>query len=759
MLTSGSFWLAVCITVGIVIANAQVSAQEPWLIIDADEITGQASDELVAKQARLTYGTSRLNAQTIYFNQVTGAARAEDSVLFTEGEKYRMASSLLEYFPKLGTAVASGEVRLTSADGDSLWANLLRYELERKTVTGEGGVRFNDGSMLEVQAADFSYMLDERTGSASEVVISNRQTAATVSAAAVLIAPDGYSMEHGSYTTCNIDDPAWQIQADSIKLSKDGKLVATDAKLRVLGVPVFYLPSLSYDLSDERRSGFLAPKFELLGSGGYSFELPYYLNLASNYDAIAKAHWYSERGVLAKLEGRWLFADSSGYGTVAAIDDRKDHVSRSFVDGVHQGRLGQFASYELALAEVSDAEIPEDFLRGDATAQKHFAKLARFDYRKANWAFGGRVESFQTIQQSNADITRPYDVLPGLYFSSQLKHLQLNLQYENFRRVADDENNGFRLASTAKSVYRANIGGMRSEFALGAAGTAYEVDDANWLTPYATMQLRQPFSGQVDFLGKNFMLVTEPQFFVAAVSRRDFAGTPNYDTTRIKQSIQELFSVNPFVGADRFEDGSSVAIGISNQLWEAGAEQAWLDLQIGQRFRFAPSAAQATVETPPESGWSNALIEGRLNPDPYNTALLRLEWNPHLDDFEQASLEMQHRSRDGAVYTVGFSRSIENETQRDRGLFSFGIQRRLWRNVSFVGDYHYNLQTRLLNELNAGMRVTAECRCWEIDLFYEYQLVSGADRNSLRFQINLLGLGGFGSDRFEKLTDKISKEL
>ncbi len=733
------------------------------MIIDADEITGQSSDELVAKQARLSYGDKKLSAEVIYFNQVSGAARAENSVLFTDGEKYRMSSNLLNYFPRLGEAVASGEVRVTSTDGYTLWADLLRYELERKAVTGEDGIRFVDGNKLEMVAESFSYLLDERTGDATSVVIRHQQNAAAVSAAQVFVTPEGYSMDEAIYTTCKADDPGWLIDADHVELSVDGELVATGASLELFGLPVFYLPKLVYSLSDERQSGFLAPKFELLGSGRYSFELPYYLNLAPNYDAIASARWYSGRGVLGKIDGRWLFADSSGSGTWATIGDNDAGGTRGFGSLTHQGRINQFTNYELGLAEVSDELVPDDFFEGDNTAQRHFAKLARFEHTRQNWTLEGKVEAFQTIQQDKPNITKPYDILPGLYFAARptlfQQDLSMRLQAENFHRYSDDDDNGFRVAGDIQSDYNMFIGGLRGDLSVGAAGSTYEVKQADWFVPYSTLQLRQAYNGEVNFGGKNFKSLFEPRIFAAAVAKRDFTDTPNYDTLRVEQSIQELFSVNPFAGSDRFEDSNFVAVGIGSQLWEEDAAQPWLDLQIGQQYRFSDSKVQATVESPPTAGWSNTILESRLHPNPSNTMLLRLVWNPDLDSFEQASIETQYRSRDGQVYSLGYTRNVESVVRRDRGLISFGIFRPLWENASFVGDFHYNLQTSVLDEINAGLRVMAECRCWEIDLLFEHQVSGATDRNSLRFQINLLGLGGFGSNNFEKLVDEIGEEL
>ena len=60
-------------------------------------------------------------------------------------------------------------------------------------------------------------------------------------------------------------------------------------RLHVKDVPVFYTPYFNFPLDDRRKSGFLAPSYENSTDNSNEITIPYYFNLAPNYDATLSA--------------------------------------------------------------------------------------------------------------------------------------------------------------------------------------------------------------------------------------------------------------------------------------------------------------------------------------------------------------------------------------------------------------------------------------------------------------------------------------
>jgi LPS-assembly protein len=87
------------------------------------------------------------------------------------------------------------------------------------------------------------------------------------------------------FTTCPPENVAWEISAKSAELDVNGGVgTARGVKLDFKGVPILYVPYFSFPINTERKSGFLTPDISDRDRTGLDLSIPYYLNLAPNYD-------------------------------------------------------------------------------------------------------------------------------------------------------------------------------------------------------------------------------------------------------------------------------------------------------------------------------------------------------------------------------------------------------------------------------------------------------------------------------------------
>lgn len=121
------------------------------------------------------------------------------------------------------------------------------------------------------------------------------------------LGPGKLDFQRVSYSTCSPTHVAWQIKARDIQLDKKTSTgVAHGATLYVGDFPTVYLPYLSFPLDNKRKSGFLMPKVTYNTQNGTMLQVPYYLNLAPNYDATLVPRYYSKRGFMWGGEFRYL---------------------------------------------------------------------------------------------------------------------------------------------------------------------------------------------------------------------------------------------------------------------------------------------------------------------------------------------------------------------------------------------------------------------------------------------------------------------
>ena len=96
-----------------------------------------------------------------------------------------------------------------------------------------------------------------------------------------------------------------------------------NATIEMEGVPIFYTPWLTFPIDDRRKSGFLFPEVGKDSNGGADIALPYYFNLAPNYDATLTPRYIADRGLLTELELRYLGHNTGYWELGGRLDQRR----------------------------------------------------------------------------------------------------------------------------------------------------------------------------------------------------------------------------------------------------------------------------------------------------------------------------------------------------------------------------------------------------------------------------------------------------
>ena len=177
--------------------------------------------------------------------------------------------------------------------------------LEPEIALGGAGARTNiDTNAAELEDADY-LLLDADMRGVAEYLERDEQGTLRV--------------KRGTFTRCEPGNNTWRISSGSLKV-KEGAIFASarNATLRVKGVPIAYTPYIRFPVKDDRQSGFLFPNIEYSGEEGLDLTLPYYFNLAPNYDATVVPRYIANRGLNLETEfrhlNRWQGTTLSGAG-------------------------------------------------------------------------------------------------------------------------------------------------------------------------------------------------------------------------------------------------------------------------------------------------------------------------------------------------------------------------------------------------------------------------------------------------------------
>ena len=116
-----------------------------------------------------------------------------------------------------------------------------------------------------------------------------------------------------TFSTCPTTEETWQIRAATVTLdSGEHEGVARDASVDFKGVPILYLPWLSFPLDDERKTGFLFPSVGTNSRSGFELSAPWYWNIAPQEDLLLTPTYYTRRGIDIGGDARYMTDDQRG---------------------------------------------------------------------------------------------------------------------------------------------------------------------------------------------------------------------------------------------------------------------------------------------------------------------------------------------------------------------------------------------------------------------------------------------------------------
>jgi LPS-assembly protein len=502
-----------------------------------------------------------------------------------------------------GHADLNGRVNVRQ-DARTVAADSMTYDYKSGRLAVKGGVDFEDpklriksdtGNYDTQGGADFdqaNFQILDRNGRGF--------------AREIEVHPDGkVALEQVRYTTCPVGNDDWMLQASSLDLDtakQEG--VGRGVLMRFKGVPLIYTPYISFPVGDDRKSGVLFPSFGHSASNGYQLDVPYYFNLAPNYDLTLTPGLLSARGV--QLGGEFRFLTAGSHGQVEANflpDDKRTHSNRSYFHITEVTGLAPGLKFDTDITTVSDSSYFSDFAVGsEQTSVTFLERRAEVLYYDDTWRIRGELENLQTVDILLYDFVRPYSRVPrveaeGLW-PVHNTHLEfaLNAEGTNFVRASIPDApavvatpTGVRLDVSPELRWSDREAGYFFEPAIGYHFTQYDLHDAGFgmpstptrSLPYGRLDAGLVFERAAGSVGQRTQTF-EPRMVYSYVPYRNQNDLPIFDTALPDLNLTELFRTNRYVGGDRIGDANQLAVGVTTRLFDHVSGTQYLSATVGQ---------------------------------------------------------------------------------------------------------------------------------------------------------------------------------
>ncbi|HEX9403397.1 MAG TPA: LPS assembly protein LptD, partial [Steroidobacteraceae bacterium] len=510
-----------------------------------------------------------------------------------------------------GNAVLNGRVRVRQ-DARTVTSDSVNYDQKTGRVVVRGAVDFEDPK-LRVRSDDGHYDIN---GAASfdQANFQLMDRNGRGFAKDINVLPDGkVKLDQVRYTTCPVGNEDWMLQASSLHLdTKVQEGVARNVTMRFKDVPIFYTPYISFPVGDERKSGLLFPSFGHSGNNGFELQVPYYFNLAPNYDLTLTPGLLSARGVQLGEQFRYLTTSSHGQVDATFLpSDAKARGDRSYIRVSDITDFKRGMRFDADIASVSDSRYFEDFAVGsDQTSVTFLERRADILYYDDVWRVRGELQNFQTIDitvpTTCAVVTaasvpalcdqRPYSRVPRIEADALWPvpgtpvELALGSEIVNFVREVGPT--GVRFNAAPEIRWSSRGPGYFFEPAIGYDFTQYDLKNAaadgpnasstpTRKLPFARVDTGLVFERNAGSQGQR-TLTLEPRVVYSYVPYRNQDGLPIFDTGLPDLNLTELFRTNRYVGEDRIGDANQMAVALTTRLFDHVSGAQYLSATVGQ---------------------------------------------------------------------------------------------------------------------------------------------------------------------------------
>jgi len=362
--------------------SLQESGGETSVVADRIQQIGGDSNLLLATgNVEITRGGSRLIADRVELNRITGEAVAQGKVVFFDGQD-RLVGERIDYNLNTGTGVVY--------KGSAQIPPYYRLSAERFDRLGESV----------------------------------------------------YGLRQGVFTTCEGDVPDWSVHLGSGQADLDGVIFGRDASFWVKSVPVIpWWPFFAAALRRERQSGFLFPEFGQNSRKGYFARVPYYWAISDSQDLTIALDTFTKRGMGLELDYRYVLSrETQGQITAFGVNEsfldsrgsKGLDENRGWIQIRHGWQITPSMSLKVDSNVTSDDDIYKTYADSTGARVRQRAETNVFlTQRWESWNLVGRVYWYQDLTTPRPvelqrvpeikleGLRQPVPGVPGLLYQTQ----------------------------------------------------------------------------------------------------------------------------------------------------------------------------------------------------------------------------------------------------------------------------------------------------------------------------------------------------
>ncbi|EOV9692977.1 LPS assembly protein LptD [Cronobacter turicensis] len=430
-------------------------------------------------------------------------------------------------------------------------------------------------------------------------------------------------LENGSFTSCLPGSDTWSVVGSEVIHDREEQVAEIwNARFKLGPVPVFYSPYLQLPVGDKRRSGFLIPNAQYSKTNYFEFSLPYYWNIAPNFDATITPHYMHKRGNV-QWQNEFRYLTHAGAGLMEFDYLPSDKVYQDENPGMsdkhrwlfywqHGGVMDQVWRFNVNYTKVSDTSYFNDFNSKYGSSTDGYARqFFSVGYAVENFDATLSALQFQVFDASRGSAYRAEPQLDVNFYQNDVGPFDTRLyaQAVHFTNVNENlpEATRLHLEPTINLPMSNDWGSLNAEAKLLA--THYQQDNldryrayrggnneaannledsVNRVLPQFKLDGKVVFERDAGLIGDGFTQTLEPRAQYLYVPYRDQSSINNYDSSLLQSDYSGLFRDRTYGGLDRIASANQVTTGVTSRIYDDASVERF-NVSVGQIYYFTQS--------------------------------------------------------------------------------------------------------------------------------------------------------------------------
>ncbi|CCJ83946.1 Outer membrane protein Imp, required for envelope biogenesis / Organic solvent tolerance protein precursor [Cronobacter dublinensis 582] len=430
-------------------------------------------------------------------------------------------------------------------------------------------------------------------------------------------------LENGSFTSCLPGSDTWSVVGSEVIHDREEQVAEIwNARFKLGPVPVFYSPYLQLPVGDKRRSGFLIPNAQYSKSNYFEFSLPYYWNIAPNFDATITPHYMHKRGNV-QWQNEFRYLTQAGAGLMEFDYLPSDNVyqdehpemgdkHRWLFYWQHGGVMDQVWRFNVDYTKVSDTNYFNDFdSKYGSSTDGYATQFFSAGYAVQDFDATLSARQFQVFDTARDEVYRAEPQLDVNIYQNDVGPFDTRLYAQAVRFTNVNENlpeaTRLHLEPTINLPMSNDWGSLNAEAKLLATHYQQENLDryrayrggnneaannlegsVNRVMPQFKLDGKMVFERDANLIADGYTQTLEPRAQYLYVPYRDQSTINNYDSSLLQSDYSGLFRDRTYGGLDRIASANQVTTGVTSRIYDDASVERF-NVSVGQIYYFTQS--------------------------------------------------------------------------------------------------------------------------------------------------------------------------